>query len=293
MKYIKSISVLIFSLMMICRITAVQAQECCPSPPACVPTMACPLEMSAGQTEATTNKVIQTVSTAYEKVTSAIRTVKKKVSQARRAMTSAVDSVTDGLKSVIMYPFKKVGQWTGLTKAENEEDTEGVTQDNSHGDLSVEERMERNLLTYADESKADYASEYFTVERRKYIRQQATITLMARMLVMKAHFKDIKEVMDGIEKRVKDDEEKGSKSDGEGNMTTASNETVILGSNLELRLAWFQLLTYQKMIEAVKLEFAANQAISGMKLVKHVPSVSSSGKGDGKVDVKTKSNASK
>lgn len=38
------------------------------------------------------------------------------------------------------------------------------------------------------------------------------------------------------------------------------------------------------MIEAIKLEFAANQSISGMKLVKNTPSIQSSGKdGGGKI----------
>ena len=48
--------------------------------------------------------------------------------------------------------------------------------------------------------------------------------------------------------------------------------------NIALKQAWFNLLTIQKQVEAVKLEFTANQAIAGMNAVKQIPEIK--GKGD-------------
>ncbi|MBQ9090550.1 MAG: hypothetical protein IJY58_05840 [Alphaproteobacteria bacterium] len=284
MKIIKWTKFLIVSLIICCfSLSAMAVMECCPNPPKCIPTQACPLEMKGNIAAAQGNKFIQAVTSGYEKVASAYRTVRQKIVQTRRAVTAAVDKVKNAVVSTIQWPFKKLGNVLGLTKDENaqtDDDPEGVTQDKSHGeDISVHTRMERNLGTYDDETRADYASEYFVVQRRKFIRQQATITLMARMLTLKANFETIKDILEKIDAQVDEDEKNSGASDGD-KMSVDKNTLVILRSNEQLRLAWFELLVYQKMIEAVKLEFAANQAISSMKIVKKVPKISAN-KGDG------------
>lgn len=276
MKKLKFIGVLVFSLIVMCWTSGTQAIECCPSPPACVPTMACPLEMTGGQTAQPSNRTIQKMSSVYEKASSAYRKISKDVSAARKSLVSIGKSIKDTIVKAVKWPFQYVGKKMGLLK-EDEDDKKNVTQDNSHDEKSkVADRIAKNLPTYADESKSDYASEYFTVQRRKYIRQQATITLMARMLTLKSNLKDMKELVDEVAADI-DEQEAKSGAASDGMMSSDNNEAVIVKSNQQLRLIWFQLLTYQRMIEAIKLEFAANQSISGMKLVKHVPQIQSSG----------------
>lgn len=279
MKKIRFIGVLVFSLIVMCWTSGAQAiSECCPTPPACVPTMACPLQMSAGQTEQPTNKTIQKISATYEKASQAYRKVTKEISKLRKSVVSIAKDIKDVAIKAVKWPFKYAGKKMGLLK-EDEDDKNNVTQDNSHNeDSKVGDRIAKNLPTYEDESKSDYASEYFTVQRRKYIRQQATITLMARMLTLKSNLKDIKELVDEVSKNIEEQEAKsGAASKGMMSTEKDNSEAVIIKSNQQLRLIWFQLLTYQRMIEAIKLEFAANQSISGMKLVKNVPQIESSG----------------
>lgn len=286
MKKVMGIGVVILFLMCVGLSGEALSSECCPSPPTCIPTLACPLEMAGGQTAQATNKVIQEVSTVYESVSQAYRKVTKTISKTRKAIVSAVDSVKDAVSDAARWPLEYVGEQADLLK-EEEEDKEGVTQDNSHSDTTkVSERIAKNLETYEEETKSDYASEYFTVERRRYIRQQATITLMARMLTIKAKLKDLKELVDEVAGDVEKSEEQASAA-SDGSMDTAkNNETVILKANQQLRLIWFKLLAYQRTIEAIKLEFAANQSISGMKIVKKVPEIQSSGS-DGGGTIKT------
>ncbi len=286
MKKVKNIGVVILVLTCIGLGAKAFASECCPSPPTCVPTLACPLELAGGQTAQATNEVIQKVSTAYESVSQAYRKVTKTISKTRKKIVSAVDSVKNAVSNAAKWPVEYVGKQAGLLKDE-EEDKAGVTQDNSHSDSTkVSERIAKNLETYEEETKSDYASEYFTVERRRYIRQQATITLMARMLTIKAKLKDLKELVDEVAGDVEKSEAQASASSDGSMDTTANNETIILKSNQQLRLIWFKLLAYQRTIEAIKLEFAANQSISGMKIVKKVPEIQSSGS-DGGGTIKT------
>lgn len=267
-------------------VSALAVMECCPNPPYCTPTEACPLEMQGGIAGAEGNKFIQAATTAYEKTAQTYRAAKQKITKIRRDITSAAGKVKNAIVSTVQWPFKKLGEITGITKSNSstDDDPQGVTQDKTHGeDVSVHTRMERNLGTYDDETRADYASEYFVVQRRKFIRQQATITLMARMLTLKANFPMIKDILEQIDAQVEKDES-NTGSSGDDKMSTDKNELVVLRSNEQLRLAWFELLGYQKMIEAVKLEFAANQAISSMKIVKKVPKISANKGNAGSVD---------
>ncbi len=285
MKKLQYFAIVCVSLIFLLCATTVYAQECCPTPPTCIPTMACPIEMSAGQVEDPGSQALEKVSAGYKKVTQGVKTVRKGISKARKQATAVVDDVRDATVSAVKWPVKKLGTTVGLMK-EDEDDKQGVTQDTSHGeDKKVEDRIIDNLHSYADESKGDYENEFFTVEKRKYIRQQTTITLMARMLVLKSHFKDMKKILDDIDAKVERDEANSSGA-GDGKMSMEKNEAIILRSNQQLRIAWFKMLNYQRMIEAVKLEFAANQAIAGMKLVKTIPTIQST---DGKTGMVTSS----
>ncbi len=269
MQILKSVAVLIIFLFF--SATAFAATECCPTPPICIPTLACPIEMMAGAVDDTPNATIEAISKGIKEVSKAYQAVQTEIAAVRKQVVSAVESVQQAVTDVVTWPVKKAGEMLGLTKeseTQAEDDPNNVTQDNRHGeDITVDDRVHADLKKYADESRVDYASEHFTIEKRNFIRQQATITLLARMLVLKSHFKDIKDIVEQVEKRVEKMEA------GTGGEMSGKNEAEVLRQNQDLRLAWFKLLGFQKMIEAVKLEFAANQSIAGMKLVKKVPSV--------------------
>lgn len=239
--------------------------ECLAYPPVC------PLTLCAYQTqESTVSQLWEKTLSVYKSLEKGIKSIRKSVSSLIKTSTGLVSAVKSFAAKAIAWPFKKVGEVLGLTK-DVDEDSEGATQDNSRGDITVEERIKRNLDTYYIESDGDYDTQHFVKERRQYIRQQATITLMARSLVLKNHLKDIKEVMDDMDKKVEQIIADSSKEANEG-----YNEATLLKVNKELRTSWFKLLSIQKQIEAAKLEFAANQAIAGMKAVKKVPKIEGS-----------------
>ena len=267
MRNIKQLFLIIFGCMLFILPAqkAYAAAECLAYPPVC------PLTMCGYQTkESSTSQLWEKTLSTYKTIKKGIKATRKAISSAIKTATGAVSAVKNFVAKAIAWPFKKVGEVLGLTK-DVDEDSEGVTQDNSRGDITVEERIKKNLDTYYIESDGDYDTQHFVKERRQYIRQQATITLMARSLVLKNHLKDIKEVMDDMDAKVKKIVADSSKEANEG-----YNEATLLKVNKELRTSWFKLLSIQKQIEAAKLEFAANQAIAGMKAVKKVPKIEGS-----------------
>ncbi len=268
MQKLKLVTVLCMSLFFSSMVHA--ASECCPSPPVCIPTMACTLEMTGGAADDKPNAIIEALSKGLKKLSQAYQAAQAQISSAKKAIVSARDSIQEVVVDVVKWPMKEAGQMLGIVKEESaEDDPESVTQDNRHGeDITVEDRIHYDLMKYADEARGDYASEHFTIEKRKFIRQQATITLMARMLVLKSHFKDMKKIVDEMDVSIEKMERGASSPEMAG-----KNEAEVLRQNQHLRLAWFKLLGFQKMVEAVKLEFAANQSIAGMKLVKKVPDI--------------------
>lgn len=236
------------------------------------PTM-CPVEMCGYQTqESPSAQMMQKVTTGYKTAKKEIKSIRKSVSGIMKSVTALPGIVTGLVAQAVSLPFEAVGSMLGLTegkKTQAEDDPNNVTQYNTHGMQTVQTRIDKNLKTYNTEANSDYESQYFNLARRQFIRQQATITLMARVAVLKSYFNDIHKAMEEADKEI---EKLSAQSSGDAN--NSYNEAAIGKMNLALKQAWFNLLTIQKQVEAVKLEFASNQAIAGMKMAKKVPTVS-------------------
>lgn len=267
MKNIKK-SFLIYTLVCFTVLTPVSTVNavCLVNPPVC------PIEMCGYQTqESPTAQMMQKITTGYKTAKKEIKSIRKSVSGIMKSVTALPGIVTGLVAQAISLPFEAVGSMLGLTEDKNkqaEDDVENVTQYNTHGNQSVQERIDENLKTYNTEANSDYESQYFNLARRQFIRQQTTITLLARVAVLKSYLKDIHDAMEEADKEI----DKISKQSS-GEASNSYNESSIGKMNIALKQAWFNLLTIQKQVEAVKLEFASNQAIAGMKMVKKVPEV--------------------
>lgn len=242
--------------------------ECLVFPPVC------PIEMCGYQTQDNTGEqMLQKTVSTYKQTKKVIKTARKSIDHIVSMATSLPGTISSLVLKAMTWPFKKLGDWFGLTEDAVDEDTQGITQDNSHGDISISERITRDLKAYATEPQTAVEVKEFNQQRRKYIRQQATITLMARVLTLKARLNDIKDVMEEAKAQV----QKNVSASG-GDPSKTYNESALIKTNYELRQAWFKLLAIQRHIEAVKLEYAANQAMAGMKMIKTVPTVAGNDK---------------
>ncbi len=257
--YLSAVCFLLFS-----SVTA--HSECLVFPPVC------PIEKCGYQTqEHPGEQILQLGVVIYKQVKKTVKATRKSLNNIINMATTLPAKVSSLALKAITYPFKKLSSWFGLTEDAPEEDTQGITQDTSHGDISISERITRDLKAYATEPQTDVDVQEFNKERRKYIRQQATITLLARVLTLKAQLPDIKDIMEEVKKQV----EKNVSASG-GQPSSTYNESALIKTNYDLREAWFKLLAIQRHIEATKLEYAANQAMAGMKMLKKVPTISNS-----------------
>lgn len=251
-----------------CQSTAVYA-ECLLYPPVC------PIEICGYQTqESITQQIIQKATSVYKTTKQTIKSVRRIQNKIMSLTTSIISAATRLAAAVTTWPLKMVTRILGLTEAAGDnDDIHSITQDHTHGDIEVPDRMQRDLETFKTEANSDYESQKFNKERRQYIRQQATISLMAYALVLKATIGDVKEIMDEIEESMREIERQSA-----GDPSNTYNEASLISANNDLRKTWFKLLSIQKQIEAVKLEFAANQAIAGMPTVQKVPTITSANK---------------
>lgn len=250
----------------------------------CEPCSECALSTYGGPIDPSpSEKAQKAVRSGWEKTTKAVQQAREKIAKTRQQITSATEKVQDTVVKAIEWPFEKATSFTKDTLGLNDKDSQNSkAQDNSAAkDTSVADRIDRNLDTYGSEKKGDYLSEHYSVEKRKYIRQQATIKLLARVLVLKNYFPEIEELISKVDEKT-EESLKNSGGGTDGSMPESENEAKILKDNAELRMVWYRLLIFQKQIEAARLEFAANQALSNMKLVKKEPKVSSSQQGGSK-----------
>lgn len=267
-RFTKFLTQLFIGCFLVCQSATVYA-ECLVFPPVC------PIEACGYQTqESPSQQMVQKATSAYKtgkKIYKAARRISNKV---MTLTTSVVSKVTRLAAAVTTWPFKMIGRMLGLTEsAQDNDDVNSITQDHRHGNIEVPDRMNHDLETFKTEANSDYESQKFNKERRQYIRQQATISLMAYALVLKATIADVKDVMDDIESSMKKLETQSS-----GDPSNSYNESSLIASNNDLRETWFKLLSIQKQVEAVKLEFAANQAIAGIQNVQKVPTITSANK---------------
>lgn len=253
-------------------------------PTTCEPCSECALASYGGTIQPSTSEKVQKVArTAWEKATNVIQKARETVANVRQKITSATEAVCDTVVSVIKWPFQKASEFvTNSFGLHDKESEKSKAQDNAAPkDSSVVQRIDRNLDTYESEKKGDYKSEHYSTEKRTYIRQQATIKLLARALTLKNHFSEIEKLISQIDERVSSSL-KNSGGDAGGSIPETENEAKILKENAELRMVWYRLLIFQKQIEATRLEFNANQYLSNMKMVKTTPKVSSSQQGENK-----------
>lgn len=242
----------------------------------CEPCSSCAIASYGGPIQpSTAEKAQKAVRTGWEKTKKGVQATRDTIAETRQKITSATESVQETVVTVISWPFEQAAEFTKDTLGLNDDESKNTkAQDNtSDKATSVAERMDKNMSTYEIEKKGDYQSEFYTVEKRKYIRQQATIKLMARVLVLKNYFPEIEKLISKIDENVDESLKKAATSGS--SMPESENEAKILKENAQLRLIWYRLLVFQKQIEAARLEFAANQALSNMKLVKQEPKVSS------------------
>lgn len=242
--------------------------ECLVFPPVC-PIEACGYQTQESPQEQMMQKSISVCKESYK----TFKKARKSVHNIFKTAISLPATISSLVLKAITYPFSKLNEWLGLTEEAQEEDTENITQDNSHGDITIAERIVLDSNAYKTEASADPETQEFNKKRRQYIRQQTTITLLARVLTLKAKLKSIKEIMDEVSKQVN---KNVNESSGEPSKTY--NESALIKTNYELREAWFALLIIQRHIEATKLEFIANQSMAGMNMVKKVPTITSNEK---------------
>lgn len=197
----------------------------------------------------------------YENVKTTLQKYKNKVTG---YIAKAKDFVSKNM------PFKK----NDLYESKQEEKKDNSTQYNaSSPDESIIDRMVKNMNAAEIERKGGEKYENLAVKRRQYLRQQATIQLMARTMVLKSALTKIDKIVGDIDKKTESDRDKStsqSNLEGEQNVPAATKTTG------ELQIAWLQLLALQKQIEAIRLEHKSNIALITMKAPKMKPQASSS-----------------
>ncbi len=145
---------------------------------------------------------------------------------------------------------------------------------------STVERVQRNLKEdyYGIEKQGGYKAEYGFEQRRTYIRHQATLKYISRVMVLKTKYKKIVDIVNEIEESVDESSSKASKPKNIPGMMGSTkvleeNKTELIQKTAELKAAWEQLLLIQKQIEAARLEYMSNIGLSNMKPVKFIPTI--------------------
>lgn len=145
---------------------------------------------------------------------------------------------------------------------------------------STVERVQRNLKEdyYGIEKQGGYKAEYGFEQRRTYIRHQATLKYISRVMVLKTKYKKIIDIVNEIEKSVDESSSNASKPKNVPGMMGSTNvleenKTELIQKTAELKAAWEQLLLIQKQIEAARLEYMSNIGLSNMKPVKFIPTI--------------------
>lgn len=239
---------------------------------ACLPCTECGLTVFGGAILPASSELVgEGNNTMYEKMKAGWQTLKEKKAALENKITSWKDKV-------VGFVSDKFNVVTGWFVSNNDEKSTATTerekkaQANSSPDDSVQKRMADNLGTYEEEKKGDYENEYKTFERRQYIRQQANIKLLARLLVLKSHFKDMEKLISDVDKTVS---QTLQKADGGSEGMVAASEEDLLQENAQLKLVHLRLMQWQKEIEAANLEYIANNRLASMKRVKSEPKISS------------------
>lgn len=192
---------------------------------------------------------------------------------AREARTG-LKAITEGIKKLKKMLGDLMSDKFSVFSDDNGKSLEKpITQDvDIPANASTLERVKRNTdkKYYEIETKAGVENEYAFQQRRTYIRQQATMKYIARVMMLKNKYGEIVKIVNKIEKDV---DQSSASASSQGNLEGSENKRILLKTTAELKTAWEQLLLIQKQIEAARLEYAANIGLSNMKPVKTIPTV--------------------
>ena len=160
-------------------------------------------------------------------------------------------------------------------------ETDIVQDTNPPQDASTLERIKRNTAEeyYGVETKGGYEEEYAFQQRRTYIRQQATLKYISRVMLLRSKYKEIIKIVQSIEKNVDASSEAASNKDS---LEGSENKVKLLKTTSELKAAWEQLPLIQKQIEAARLEYTSNIGLSNMKPAKIIPTIQGTSSGSTK-----------
>ncbi len=118
----------------------------------------------------------------------------------------------------------------------------------------VETLMKSNMKIYADMPFADHEGDYNFVKKRQYIRQQANIQMMARILVLKHQTKKIFDIIDEMEKDIDNSSRQAS---NQNSLENNENKPKLLLRTAAAKIAWIKLLMIQKQLRAAQLQYNA------------------------------------
>ena len=118
----------------------------------------------------------------------------------------------------------------------------------------VETIMKSNMRIYADMPFADHEGDYNFVKKRQYIRQQANIQMMARILVLKHQTQKIFDIIDEMEKDIDNSSRQAS---NQNSLENNENKPKLLLRSAAAKIAWIKLLMIQKQLRAAQLQYNA------------------------------------
>ena len=119
---------------------------------------------------------------------------------------------------------------------------------------TIKNIMKSNMEVYADQPFADHEGDYNFVKKRQYIRQQANLQLLARILVLKHQTKEIFKIIDDMETKIDDSSKKAS---NQGALESNENKTKLLMTTAFAKITWAKLLMIQKQLRAAQLQYNA------------------------------------
>lgn len=206
----------------------------------------------------------------------------KQTQYARQQVQGYAEKIMSAIQKLKNIAAQLMSGDFSVLSTETKNDTEKpVTQDTQPPlNATTAERVQRNLNEkfYGIEIQGGYKSEYGFDKRRTYIRHQATLKYISRVMVLKTKYKKIVDIVNEIEESVNESSKKASTPKNVTGMLKSTNvleenKTALIQQTAELKAAWEQLLLIQKQIEAARLEYMSNIGLSNMKPVKFIPTI--------------------
>ena len=208
---------------------------------------------------------------------------RQQIKSVYRKARTGFEQVMDGINKLKNIALKLMsGDFSVFTGDDGQSMETDIVQDtNPPQDASTLERIKRNTAEeyYGIETKGGYEEEYAFQQRRTYIRQQATLKYISRVMLLRSKYKEIIKIVQSIEKNVDASSEAASNKDS---LVGSENKVKLLKTTSELKAAWEQLRLIQKQIEAARLEYTSNIGLSNMKPAKIIPTIQGTSSGSTK-----------